>query len=543
MKNLKSYFVFGVPLLALGVSTHSAAAVGTAETLYSGTQTITTEAITIDGVQRYKLKGLSQYGVPFETRSGGSYAYGQYAIGSEIFDANNDNYWDGNIDNNSSTPFPKAALDVHWGIEQTLDFFSEVLGVSSYDDNAGTVFGNAHAYREGAWEFQNGIVTFSDALNSSTQNPWVSVDIVAHEIGHSMLDTILARPNIQSLPSILDEGFPDVVGIAVRHFAKPQSANFEFADEIYLTPGSSLRSLANPTVDTYESNAWFNNPGVYHRAGLMGKWYYLASAGGSGSNAFGTHYDVTGMGTGEAIKVLYDAFDYVSGDVTVEDLAAATLEAANAIGETAAETVADAWLAVGVPVNASVWKRTVIFIYGETIQGQDMFIRGGVDHGYANTVLGRNCQSSNFECAIPISHNNLINTTTMIWKQNDSYLDWYGAQSGQSTASEGTPLDWTTDYWPLSWGEQRTVAADGYGYTPLNTYGSHYWMLDVNMDCSATVNGWFELKSYISNGPGWENNVTQPNSPYSSGNHFAECGKLNVFARGQDTPIDIRALP
>lgn len=121
------------------------------------------------------------------------------------------------------------------------------------------------------------------------------------------------------------------------------------------------------------------------------------------------------------------------------------------------------------------------------------------------------------------------------WKTNDSYLDWYGVESGQSGAAQGTAADWTTNVWPTSWGTKRTVAVDGYGEEPLNLYGQHYWMMDVDMDCSKTVNGWFELKTFISNGPGWEPDVNQSGKPYSSGNHFGQCGKINVFQRGSSS--------
>ncbi|MAZ66946.1 MAG: alpha-amlyase [Kangiellaceae bacterium] len=188
------------------------------------------------------------------------------------------------------------------------------------------------------------------------------------------------------------------------------------------------------------------------------------------------------------------------------------------------------------------WQRTVIFVYGTTESGQDMFIRGGLDHNYAAANLGKNCTSSNYECAIPIRHNNMINATTVPWKANEQYLDWYGVESGQSSAAEGTPADWTVDTWPSDWGATRTVAADGFGEEPLNLWGAHYWMLDVEMDCNRTANGWFELKTYISNGPGWEADVSQPDAPYASGNHFAECGKINVFRRSEGNPVSIHSF-
>lgn len=94
-------------------------------------------------------------------------------------------------------------------------------------------------------------------------------------------------------------------------------------------------------------------------------------------------------------------------------------------------------------------------------------------------------------------------------------MDWYGVQSGQGSyngqASSGSPLAWTSN------------TASSPGYQSLNKYiaislvfwymfsipflvirncfrwGDHYWMLDVNMDCSQTEQGWFELKAFLTN--------------------------------------------
>ncbi|WP_166421299.1 alpha-amylase family protein [Pseudoalteromonas sp. Z1A8] len=199
-----------------------------------------------------------------------------------------------------------------------------------------------------------------------------------------------------------------------------------------------------------------------------------------------------------------------------------------------------AWDAMAIHKNAKLntssasstesdWQRTVIFINAKTQSGQDMFIRGGIDHAYANANLGRNCQTSNFECAMPIRHNNLKNVTTSPWKANDNYLDWYGIENGQSSEAEGSATDWTTNVWPAGWGAEKTVNTDGFGVTPLNIWGEHYWMLDVDMDCSKAVNGWFELKAFIKNGQGWETAIAQDNALYTSTNHMAQCGKINKF--------------
>jgi hypothetical protein len=175
-------------------------------------------------------------------------------------------------------------------------------------------------------------------------------------------------------------------------------------------------------------------------------------------------------------------------------------------------------------------------MYGQTVVGQDMFIRGGIDWGYAKANLARDCAVDRWLCAIPIRHRAVKQTEKHTY---DKYLDWYGAEPGQGGV-EGSPLAWTTNAWPPEWGAKRTVDVDGYGETPLNQWGHHYWLLDVDMDCGKTVNGWFELKSYISNGPGWEGNVSQSGAPYQSANHFAQCGKINVFKRGDANPVAIK---
>jgi hypothetical protein len=195
-------------------------------------------------------------------------------------------------------------------------------------------------------------------------------------------------------------------------------------------------------------------------------------------------------------------------------------------------------------------ERTVVFIKGETQPGQDLFVRGGIDHDVSKKLRGVDCANAdgtpNYACAIPIVHRNLRNPTSKPWKLGDSMLDWYGRESTQILSSgsaglaQGTAADWTTNAWPASWGAQKTVAIDGYGVEPLNTVAPHLWMLDVDMDCSRAFKAadgtrWFEVKSFVTNGPGWEPDVKQAAAPYASPNHLAKCGQASYFERGSST--------
>lgn len=211
-------------------------------------------------------------------------------------------------------------------------------------------------------------------------------------------------------------------------------------------------------------------------------------------------------------------------------------------------------------------QRTMILVKAHTEPGQDMFIRGGIDHTFGNTH-GRNCPTTDapgpedpryYNCAVRIEHRNTLNygaqhepyPLTNRWQVNDAYLDWYGAEElqvyerlnassqGQGRAS-GTPLDWTTN----QTSNANAVVRNGFGFSKENqdnALGDDYWMLDVDMDCESAVaiNGdaWFEFKSFISNvADGWEPAVNQSDRPYLSDNHFGKCGKINIFERGNST--------
>ena len=42
-----------------------------------------------------------------------------------------------------------------------------------------------------------------------------TLDLIAHELGHSIVHTVRARSTITFLPIFLEEGFPDIFGTAL----------------------------------------------------------------------------------------------------------------------------------------------------------------------------------------------------------------------------------------------------------------------------------------------------------------------------------------
>nr|AAO17927.2 alpha-amylase [Corbicula fluminea] len=193
------------------------------------------------------------------------------------------------------------------------------------------------------------------------------------------------------------------------------------------------------------------------------------------------------------------------------------------------------------PTAPAGWSRTVVLMERQTSVGQDLFIRGGLDH---KTHTGCTSDAATSACSIPIrvrplgtgSHYDRYNA----WSAHDDHLDWYGAEANQGryngAMAQGTPALWTTN------------SAGQAGHSDLNTYGQHYWLVDVDMDCSKTDNGWFELKAVVNNE--WEGNVPAGTCTGSgagaptaqTGNHWARCGMMNVF-HFNSASCEIKSLP
>ncbi|CAL1534472.1 unnamed protein product [Lymnaea stagnalis] len=187
-------------------------------------------------------------------------------------------------------------------------------------------------------------------------------------------------------------------------------------------------------------------------------------------------------------------------------------------------------LGVSAAQHAYDFKRTVIMMEKPTIYGENVFFRGGVD--YSNR---ENCSKEipvdENRCNIGIRHTvhlSPVYEAANDWNYYDNYLDWTGPEPEQGkwngVAAEGTPAIWTTD------------DATSPAYHPLNTYGAHYWLADLDVDCAdALEGGYFELKGFFQGK--WEDDLPlgktctgEAGSPkFESANHIVRCGYKNVF--------------
>lgn len=346
-------------------------ATGTAATRYSGSRSITTGTsggnyiLADTGRKIYTRDAVnqSQQGYPYVNN------YAQFT--------DNDNNW------TSAEHAPgkdNAALDAHWGAERTYTYFQNKHNRNSYDGNGAQIRSYVHVDNNYDNAFWNGsVMSYGDGSSNGNEgngffDALTSLDVAAHEIGHAVT-SFTADLAYQRESGGLNEGFSDIWGAAVEQFAKgngndaaPAAKVWLIGDEIDRRSGSAaLRSMSNPTAlgqpDTYGGQYWknpncgtptFNNDycGVHTNSGVLNYWFYLAVAGGSGTNDVGSSYSVSGIGMDKAAKIAYRTLNnYLSANSTFANARAAAIQSAKDLygaGGAEEQAVTNAWHAVNV---------------------------------------------------------------------------------------------------------------------------------------------------------------------------------------------------
>lgn len=123
--------------------------VGTAYTRYHGVRDIQTYKVLND---EYYLSDYSR-GAVIET----------YIPVSNGFETGFDNFIDNdNIWEEYATNMDDAALDAHWALGEIYDYFLEVYGRKSYDDDNGTIKCHVHSNDYGVSFWLNDILNIGD---------------------------------------------------------------------------------------------------------------------------------------------------------------------------------------------------------------------------------------------------------------------------------------------------------------------------------------------------------------------------------------------
>ena len=359
------------------VEAFDALVTGTANTKYSGARSIETRFDTPLGM--YVLNDV--------TRPNQIVTYNCERIPASyqnVHFTDNDNNW--TTAEHANTFFDNAAQDAHWGAEMTYDFWKTIFNRNGFDDNNALIRNYVH-YRQTTVSLSNAywngsFMTYGDGASK----PFTSIDICGHEIGHAVC-TYTAALAYQNQSGAMNEGFSDIWGACIEHFGRtgaltgtPVAAVWRVGEDVTT---SGLRYMAAPMTlgdpDTFRGtnyvatgddgpcsptggNSGNDYCGVHTNSGVMNHWFYILTAGKSGTNtapiAERDTYNVTGISMVKSSQIAYYLErDYLTPNSTFFDARDMSILVANNLycsSGPEVKAVTDAWFAVNVGNSFSI---------------------------------------------------------------------------------------------------------------------------------------------------------------------------------------------
>ncbi len=312
---------------------------GIGKSAYAGQVTIGTSG----AAGAYQLKDPSRsniYTTDMKNRQSGN--------GTLMADA--DNTWgDGIVD---SANVQTTAVDAHFGLQTTWDYFKNVHGRNGIDNKGTTTFSRVHygrRYDNAFWSDSCFCMTYGDGSGSPGVAggflPLTSLDVAGHEMTHGVTSRS-ANLTYSGESGGLNEATSDIFGAAVEFYANSAKdpgdwligemvmpTNYNTAGVYIATPSTAkaLRYMSQPSKDGSSPNCWSSTLGnldVHYSSGPANHMFYLLANGGSSAcngNA------VAGIGIDAASKIWYRALTVYMTAGT--NYAAARAAAINAAGD------------------------------------------------------------------------------------------------------------------------------------------------------------------------------------------------------------------
>lgn len=269
---------------------------------------------------------------------------------------------------------PNPALDVHWGMSMTYDYWKKKFSRNGVDNNnkrlANFLNPSATLPSLKAARFPNNSCAVSNTgyffygMGDHKQyGPLVCLDVIAHEYTHAVINSNTGHVlGTTGESGALNESFADIFACAVEYYTLG-STDWVMTAEAMLD-GSCLRSLKNPkqstlnvrpSPNTYKGDLWDSQSmNVHTNAGVQNYWFYLLVNGGKGTiDDHGIRqWNVNGIGFDAAMNIVHRTLiQYIKANTTYKEVRDLSLQATRDLyGAGSAEevAVADAWYACGV---------------------------------------------------------------------------------------------------------------------------------------------------------------------------------------------------
>jgi Zn-dependent metalloprotease len=340
-------------LLGSVAQIHTTDVPATAHTRYSGVQTIVCDSL---APAHYELSDWSRgSGVhTINTRKDSYY----YTLDPFI---NTSRDWDlKNADQDD------VATDIHWGVEQTYDFYRSQMGRRSIDNADTTLIALAHygvAFNNAFWN--GSFASFGDG-DSVYMYPITTLDICAHELTHGVTQYTAALQYMNE-SGALNESFSDILGKCVEHYAISAKSSWALGRGV-MCSGSEMRNMKDPNKvlhPKYYRGLYYyigtdDAGGVHTNSGVQNYWFYLMCDGGSGTREDdGAAFTVKPLGWEKAARLVYTTLNsYLTPWTYYPEAADQSIEAAKALFGAASDEAVQVqmgWYAVGLakrPITA-----------------------------------------------------------------------------------------------------------------------------------------------------------------------------------------------
>jgi len=265
-----------------------------------------------------------------------------------------------------------SARNVYEQFKQTYDFYKEVLGRDSIDNEGLRLVGCVHYDEDTEPGFFNAfyfneVMAYGDGDGEVFRSFTDIIDITAHELTHGVTE-VTAQLEYENQAGALNESMSDVFGSMIKQWStnpkqEARSADWLIGQGLFLLPDvRALRDMANPGtahddtpitgpdsqprdmsgyVELYPATEANDNGGVHLYSGIPNRAFYLVA-----TTLGGYSWDVAG-------KIWYNTMldpeirgvDTRTAFKTFADL---TVKHAAEFGDTAVAAVNGAWTAVGV---------------------------------------------------------------------------------------------------------------------------------------------------------------------------------------------------
>ena len=214
-----------------------------------------------------------------------------------------------------------AAVDAHFGLQTTWDFYHNVLGRNGIDGKGRPAYNLVHyasGFDNAFWDDGCFCMTYGDG---DTFKSVTCLDVVGHEVSHGLCSAT-AGLVYEGESGGLNEASSDIFGTLVQLYGTagrgqgatvPESGarwtiGADLETPLFPRP---LRYMYKPSLDGSSPDAWspdLDELDVHHSSGPMNRAFYFLSQGASADKADDTYSDylpkgMRGIGNDKALRI------------------------------------------------------------------------------------------------------------------------------------------------------------------------------------------------------------------------------------------------